>query len=126
MTVAGIDDCRKKEGNMHQLVKAMTVAGMFAASLPLLTEAAKAQTPYTWYQFTPQLCEASLSQRADGSVVTSLYLGVILNGTFTYIIVPDSPIISALYKSCNDGSGFMAYYAGAAGWTAFYTYPGLK
>jgi hypothetical protein len=112
---------------MHQLARAMTVAGTLAASLPLLTEAANAQTPYTWYQFTPQLCEVELYQQANGSTTTYLYLGVILNGTYTYIYVPDSPIISGLYKSCNDGSGFYAWYDGpTAGWTAFYTYPGLK
>jgi hypothetical protein len=112
---------------MQQLVKAMTVAGIFAVGLPLLTEAANAQTPYTWYQFTPQLCEANLNKLADGSVSTSLYVGVFLNGTYTYIVVPDSPVISALYQSCIDGAGFYAWYAGsAAGWTAFYTYPGLK
>jgi hypothetical protein len=119
---------RKKEGHMHQLVRAMSVASLFAAGLPLSTGAANAQTPYTWYQFTPSLCEADLVYReSTGSWFTDLYLGVFLNGTYTYIYVPDSPIISALYKSCTDGSGFYAYYAGpAAGWTSFYTYPGLK
>jgi hypothetical protein len=38
---------------MHQLIKAMTVAGMVATGLPLLTEAVNAQTIYTWYQFSP-------------------------------------------------------------------------
>jgi len=42
-----------KEVNMHQLIKAMTVAGMVATGLPLLTEAVNAQTIYTWYQFSP-------------------------------------------------------------------------
>ncbi len=112
---------------MHQLIKAMTVAGMIATGLPLLTEAADAQTIYTWYQFTPQSCEATIYPHADGSISTSMYIGVILNGTFTDIYMPDSQLISALFKSCTDGSGFWAWYAGpAAGWTSYFTYPGLR
>ena len=112
---------------MHQLIKAMTVAGMIATGLPLLTEAANAQTIYTWYQFTPQSCEATISPHADGSISTTMYIGVILNGTYTTIWMPDSSLISGIYKSCADGSGFWAWYDGpAAGWTSYFTYPGLR
>jgi hypothetical protein len=56
-----------------------------------------------------------------------MYVEVILNGVNYYILIPDSQLISGLYKSCTDGSGFFAWYAGpSAGWTSFYTYPGLK
>jgi hypothetical protein len=112
---------------MHRLVKAMTVAGMVTMGLPLLPEAASAQTINTWYQFSPNSCEATISPGADGSTSTTMYVGVFLNGTYTYIYMPDSQLISAMYKSCTDGSGFLAWYAGpAAGWTSFYTYPGLR
>jgi hypothetical protein len=112
---------------MHQLIKAMTVAGMIATGLPLFTEAANAQSIYTWYQFSPQSCEATIIPHADGSISTTMYIGVFLNGTYTNIYMPNSQLISALYKSCTDGSGFWAWYAGpAAGWTDYYTYPGLR
>src|SRR6266446_2391768 len=87
----------KKEVNMHQLIKAMTVAGMVASGLPLLTEAANAQTAYTWYQFTPLYCEPSIWPRGDGSASTSLIIAVNLNGSAYYINVPDSHVISAIF-----------------------------
>jgi hypothetical protein len=111
---------------MHRLTTAMTVAGTLATGLPLLTEVANAQTTFNWYQFTPLYCEAFVYRHTDGSVSSSLYVNVNLNGYPYNILVPDSPLIGALYKSCTDGSGFWAYYEGpAAGWTTFYTYPGL-
>ena len=112
---------------MHQLVKAMMVAGMIAG-LPL-TEAANAQTPtpWTWYQFTASACEATVYTAANGSVVSYLYIQVFLNGTATWIYVPNSPLISALYSQCTDGgTGFYAMADGAGNWTDFYTWPGLK
>jgi len=111
---------------MHQLVKAMMVAGMIAG-LPL-TEAANAQTPtpWTWYQFTASACEATVYTAANGSVVSYLYIQVFLNGTATWIYVPNSPVISALYSQCTDGgTGFYAMADGGGNWNYFYTYPGL-
>jgi hypothetical protein len=110
---------------MHQFVTAMTVAGMIAG-LPL-TEAANAQTPWTWYQFTAEACEATVYTASNGSVVSYLQIQVFLNGTATWIYVPNSPIISALYSQCTDGgTGFYAMADGAGNWTSFYTSPGLK
>ena len=111
---------------MHQLIKAMTVSGMVATGFPL-AEAANAQTAYTWYQLTPLNCQANVYRYSDGSVSTSLSIAVNLDGSVIYIWVPDSPLISGLYKSCTDTSGFWAWYDGpAAGWTSFYTYAGLR
>ena len=109
---------------MHRLIKAMTVVGM-VAGLPL-TEAANAQTPWTWYQFTANACEATVYTTANGTIVSYLQMLVILNGVATWIYVPNSPIISALYSQCTDGgTGFFAMADGGGNWTSCYTYPGL-
>jgi hypothetical protein len=113
---------------MHQLIKAMTVAGTVATGLPLLTEAAKAQTIYSWYQFNPLYCETGAYRNANGGKSTYLTIVVNLNGSaYSIYIPPDSQLISSLFQSCFDGSGFYAWYNGAGdGWTDFYTYPGLR
>src|SRR5260370_7110095 len=87
------DKSLKKEVHMHQLIKAMTVAGMIATGLPLLTEAADAQPIYTWYQFTPQTCEAPLYPHANGSISTSMYIRLIFPRTLTSILLPDPHFI---------------------------------
>lgn len=112
---------------MPQLVKAMSIAGMVAAGLPLLTEAASAQTIYSWYQFTPLYCYSGFSHNANGSISSFLQIVVNLNGSAYSINIPDSQLFSSLFQSCFDGSGFYAWYNGPGdGWNAFYTYPGLR
>jgi hypothetical protein len=117
----------EEDFDMRRLTKAMTVAGMIAASLPFLAEAANAQTPWTWYQFTASACEATVYTASNGSIVSYLNIQVFLNGTATWIYVPNSPVVSALYGQCTGGgTGFYAMADGGGNWTDFYTWPGLK
>jgi hypothetical protein len=110
---------------MHQLVKALTFAGMVATGF--LTEAANAQTPNNWYQFTPSYCETRYYHNAGGGLSTYLTIVVNLNGSATAInIPPDLQLISSLFPSCFNGSAFYAWYNGGGLWTDFYTYPGLR
>jgi hypothetical protein len=115
---------------MHQCVKAMTVAGMIATGLPLLTEAANAQTA-GWNRISTQYCESPLTTIsnvvAPGSVFAPLWIwGINGNGTGMWVFVPDSSITGAMLRLCYDGAAFWGWYDNVAGWTEFYFYQGMR
>ena len=112
---------------MHQVVRAMTVAGMLATGLPLLTEAANADgtifTPGAWNLIVPATCQTFESPQAGGGTITSMQ---IYNGE-DFAHVYDSLAISALFRICYDGLPIYGFYTSpSAGFTSFWTYPGLR
>ena len=100
---------------MFQTVKAMTVAAMIAAGLPLLTETASAQTA-GWNVIRPAEC--------GQPGITGSYLYIFQFDWSFYILVQDE-VATRLTKACYDGSPFYAYYQGGA-WTYFLIIPGLQ
>jgi len=110
---------------MYQLIKAIMMAGMFAAGWPFLTEAANAQATNTWYLINQQnLLSCNIGRAADVFVDAHIPGG---SDHLPSINIPqDSPLANAIYQACTDGTGFWAYLDGTYQWTSFYTYPGLK
>jgi hypothetical protein len=117
---------------MHQLIRAMTVAGMVASGLPLLTEAADAQIVNGWHKLTPVYCYFWVNQAVGSSTATSgLSMTASFDNGIDYIGIPDTNIMSAvLTKACFEGSviwGWYGPYSGSAlSWTEFYVSPGLQ
>ena len=108
---------------MHRSVKAMTVAGMVAIGLPLLTGGADAQNVGQWNLVRPRICETYGYSSPDGSrVITNL---IVWTDTYSFT-VSDSLTISTLLKFCYDGSAFYGYDAGPTIWSDFYVTPGLR
>jgi hypothetical protein len=105
---------------MFRTVKAMTVAGMITAGLPLLTETIKAQT-YGWNLVTPVQCQTINLPNSSGEMQTGLH--VYTSGGYS-IEVFESEVISTIAKNCDEGKSFYGWYvAGQLYWTAFYFYP---
>jgi hypothetical protein len=108
---------------MHQLVKAMTVAGVAAVGLPLVTGGADAQTP-GWNLITPTLCWTYVSTPSNANhQITSL---IVETATYSFG-VDDSLAISSLLKFCADGTPFYGYYDGPPTFIfrEFYVLPAL-
>jgi hypothetical protein len=110
---------------MHQMIKAMTVAGMVATGLPSLTEVANAQSPNQWNIVRPQACETGEVFDSNG------------DSTKTWILIWNTPdtssfyfsksnTVSALAKLCYDGSAFWVYVDNIFRSTNVYITPGLK
>lgn len=108
---------------MNQSAKSITLAGMVAIGLPLLTGGADAQNVGQWNLVRPRICETYGFSSPDGSrVITSL---IVWTDTYSFT-VRDSLAISTLFKFCYDGSAFYGYDAGPNLWTDFYVIPGLR
>jgi hypothetical protein len=111
---------------MHQLVKAMTVAGMLATGLPLLTGAANAQVVGNWNLVRPFSCYTWQTFNPDGSQSTN-YMTVTDSTSWYSFSVSDPAVISALFKFCDDGKPFYAWGRPAGYfWNTVYVYPGLN
>jgi hypothetical protein len=111
---------------MHQLIKAMTVVGMVATGLPLLTEAANAQAVAQWNLVRPFSCYTWQNFNPDGSPSTN-YMTVTDSTNWYSFLVSDPAVISALFKFCDDGKPFYAWgRPQGLPWNTVYVYPGLN
>jgi hypothetical protein len=106
---------------MFRTVKTMMVAGMIAGSLPLLTETASAQT-VGWNDIRPNECQSIPSVDQQGIHHTTMNIYTNTNLTITLV---DSDLASAMFKKCDDGTPFWAWWDGAH-WLEFVNFPGLQ
>jgi hypothetical protein len=105
---------------VFQTVKAITIAGALATSLPLFTGTANALTPYAWNTITPAYCY-SYSFTYRGQKDTEL---AITDRSGTTIYALGSQVIGNLASSCMYGTSFQAYYNPTqAYFTTFYIVP---
>jgi hypothetical protein len=123
---------------MFRAVKAMTVAGMIAMGVPLLTEAANAQAVLgQWNILRAAYCWTQQQFNPDGSLGTN-YLTVVGNNPYTSpgspgynyfsFFVSDSAVIPILFKWCASGNFFyvIAESQGASvPWNSVFVYDGF-
>jgi len=114
---------------MLRTAKAMTVAAMIATGLPLLTETASAQTPYTYYYIQPVYCWSYKDWApvaSDGSWIRVDAALIYDRNNGFYVRALDSAAIPTLLKMCYDRTPFWAeYVGGSVPWLEFYFNNGL-
>jgi hypothetical protein len=93
---------------MFQTVKAITIAGVLATSLPLLTGTANALTPNNWNSIMPYSCQSS-SLNHNG-VTDTLVSITFWEGAWRTMYVFGSQVTGNVLNHCMSGTPFVAYY----------------
>jgi len=120
---------------MFQTVKMMTVAGMIAASLPLLTETANAETIGQIYLLRPVACTISRTPRSNATGFQN-HLNFYDNNNGFVVFVHDWDVaISTFVSACSHGQAVRGLYVGFNNpnssdpnnaWSYFYVDPDLQ
>jgi hypothetical protein len=108
ITVARLRN-EKESIKMFRTVKSMTIAGVLATSLPLLTGTANALTPNAWNLFFPYQCMSWSYVKSNGDVSTVLNITSYENYIASNFNVIDSQIIPMLVSACNIHFGLKVY-----------------